>query len=139
MEGGEIGSGSGNTVIFEILPSALDSMHSKPTNIADFTVHYRLPNDTTEQTLKYQCPDNYQKFDSINKELQFAAAVAMFGLKLRESIYFPATIDWETIKNIATASLSPDDFLEKEFVTLNDKAKDIYTEKKKKGFWRKKD
>lgn len=139
LEGGEIGSASGNTVIFEMLPTSPDSLHSKPTNIADFTVHYRLPNDTLEQTLTYQCPDNYQKFDSINKELQFAAAVAMFGLKLRESIYFPVTIDWEVIKNIATASSSPDNFLEKEFIGLIDKASGIYTEKKKKGFWRKKD
>jgi Ca-activated chloride channel family protein len=139
LEGGEIGSASGNTVIFEILPSTQDSLYSKQTNIADFTVHYRLPNDTLQQTLHYQCPDNYQRFDSINKELQFAAAVAMFGLKLKESIYFPATINWEVIKNIATASLSPDNFLEKEFVTLIDKANGIYTEKKKKGFWRKRD
>jgi hypothetical protein len=35
--------------------------------------------------------------------------------------------------------LSPDNFLEKEFVTLIDKANGIYTEKKKKGFWRKRD
>ena len=138
LEGGEIGSASGNTVIFELLPPTLDSLHSKQTNIADFTVHYRLPNNTLEQTLNYQCPDNYQKFDSINKELQFAAAVAMFGLKLRESIYFPATIDWEAIKKIAVASLSSDNFLETEFVELIDKVNGIYAEKKK-GFWRKKD
>jgi len=139
LEGGEIGSASGNTIIFEMLPSRADSFKSKQTNIADFTVHYRLPNDTTEQTLHYKCPDDYKRFDSINHELQFAAAVAMFGLKLRESIYFPATLDWDVIKNIATASLSPDNFLEKEFVGLIDKAKDIYSEKKKRGFWRKKD
>ncbi|MEO6904937.1 MAG: von Willebrand factor type A domain-containing protein [Ginsengibacter sp.] len=138
LEGGEIGSASGNTVIFELLTSSPDSVHSKQTNIADFIVHYRLPNDTLEQTLKYQCPDNYKRFDSINNELQFAAAVAMFGLKLRQSIYFPATIDWEIIRNIATASLSSENFLEKEFVTMIDKANEIYTEKKKKGLWRKK-
>ena len=137
LEGGEIGSASGNTVIFEMLPTSRDSLHSKQINIADFTVHYRLPNDTLEQTLNYQCPDNYKPFDSINKELQFAAAVAMFGLKLKESIYFPATIDWALIKNIATASLSEDNFLEKEFTSLVDKVNGIYAEKKRKGFWKK--
>ena len=139
LEGGEIGSASGNTAIFEILPTSPDSLHSKQINIADFTVHYRLPDDTFEQTFDYKCPDNYKRFDSINKELQFAAAVAMFGLKLRESIYFPPNIDWAVIKNIATTSLSPDNFLETEFVSLVDKANDIYTPKKKRGFWRKKD
>jgi Ca-activated chloride channel family protein len=137
LEGGEIGSASGNTVIFEMLPTSRDSLHSKQINIADFTVHYRLPNDTLEQTLNYQCPDNYKPFDSINKELQFAAAVAMFGLKLKESIYFPATIDWALIKNIATASLSEDNFLEEEFTSLVDKVNGIYAEKKRKGFWKK--
>jgi Ca-activated chloride channel family protein len=139
LEGGEIGSASGNTAIFEILPTSPDSLHSKQINIADFTVHYRLPDGTFEQTFDFKCPDNYKRFDSINKELQFAAAVAMFGLKLRESIYFPPNIDWEVIKNIATTSLSPDNFLETEFVSLIDKANDIYTPKKKRGFWRKKD
>jgi Ca-activated chloride channel family protein len=139
LEGGEIGSASGNTVIFEMLPAATDSLDSKPGNIADFTVHYRLPNDTSEQLLQYQCPDNYLQFDSINKELQFAAAVAMFGLKLKESIYFPDSIEWDMIKSIATKALSPDLFLETEFIHLIDKATDIYTEKKKRGFWRKKD
>jgi Ca-activated chloride channel family protein len=139
LEGGEIGSASGNTAIFEILPTSPDSLHSKQINIADFTVHYRLPDGTFEQTFDYKCPDNYKRFDSINKELQFAAAVAMFGLKLRESIYFPPNIDWAVIKNIATTSLSPDNFLETEFVSLVDKANDIYTPKKKRGFWRKKD
>ena len=139
LEGGEIGSASGNTVIFELLPSAADSVKNISVNIGQFTVHYRLPKDSSEQILKYECPDNYQRFDSINKELQFAAAVAMFGLKLRESIYFPADLQWETIKNIATSAMTPDNFLEKEFVGLIDKARDIYTEKKKRGFWRKND
>ena len=43
------------------------------------------------------------------------------------------------IKNIAAGSINPDNFLETEFISLIDKAKDIYTEKKKRFFWRKKD
>jgi Ca-activated chloride channel homolog len=146
LEGGEIGSGSGNTVIFEIVPAAKDSLDSKTNppghasvagNIASFTVHYRLPNDTLEHIVNYQCPADYQRFDSINKDLQFATAVAMFGLKLRESKYFPVDMEWNEIKNIAVASLSPDNFLEAEFVGLLDKAKEIYNEKKKRRFWKK--
>ncbi|MEO8721089.1 MAG: von Willebrand factor type A domain-containing protein [Ginsengibacter sp.] len=139
LEGGEIGSASGNTVIFEMLPVPLDSQHSKQTNLSEFSVHYRLPNDKLEKSLSYHCTDNYAKFVSINKDLQFAAAVAMFGQKLRESTYFPPTIDWNIIKNIATTALSPENFLENEFLELIDKARDIYNDKKRKGFWRKKD
>jgi hypothetical protein len=61
----------------------------------------------------------------------------MFGLKLRESKYFPADMEWNTIKDIAVASLTPDNFLEKEFIGLVDKAKDIYKEKKRRRFWKK--
>lgn len=138
LEGGEIGSASGNTVIFEILPTAGKPFVNR-TPIADFKVSYSLPNDTAENVLEYKCQYNYQPFDSINKELQFATAVVMFGLKLRESNYFPPDVPWEKIKNIASASLTPDDFLEEEFIKLVDKANAIYTEKKKKGFWRKKE
>jgi Ca-activated chloride channel family protein len=144
LEGGEIGSGSGNTVIFELLPTKLDSTHSKPTlptgrqvNIADFQIHFRLPDDSTEKIIRYPCPDNYVAFDSLNKDLQFATAVAMFGLKLKESKYFPADMDWNYIKKIATGGLSPDNFFETEFIECIAKAQRIYTEKKKKGFWKK--
>src|SRR6185437_9443663 len=61
LEGGEIGSGSGNTAIFEYLPTTLDSTNGVKKNIADFEIHYRLPNDSIEKIIKYPCPDNYVK------------------------------------------------------------------------------
>jgi Ca-activated chloride channel homolog len=146
LEGGEIGSGSGNTVIFEIIPAANDSLIGKRTppvdasgagNIANFVVHYRLPNDTVEHVINYPCLENYKRFDSINRDLQFATAVAMFGLKLRESKYFPADVEWNAIKDMAVAALTPDNFLETEFIGLVDKARDIYNDKKKRRFWKK--
>ncbi len=122
LEGGEIGSGSGNTIIFEILPTKLDSVSGKSTNIANFQIHYRIPNDTAEKVVNYPCSDNYIPFDSLNNDLRFATAVAMFGLKLRDSKYFPKAFDWDIIKNIATAAQSPDNFLETEFLESVDKA-----------------
>ena len=132
LEGGEIGSGSGNTIIFEIIPSRPDSLPDENVSIAGMTLHYNLPNDTLEKIMKHTCVNNYKTFRDINKDLQFATSVAMFGLKLRESKYFPPEVDWDVIKNIAQQSLSPDNFLETEFVGLVDKCKDIYSEKKRK-------
>jgi Ca-activated chloride channel family protein len=137
LEGGEIGSGSGNTIIFEILPTKLDSISGKPINIADFQIHYRIPNDSIEKVVDYRCSDNYIPFDSLNNDLRFATAVAMFGLKLRESKYFPADFDWKIIKDIAINAQSPDNFLETEFLESVDKAQGLYIDKKKRGFWRK--
>ncbi len=137
LEGGEIGSASGNTVIFEILPSALDSVASKPIKIGDFEIHYRVPHDSIEKVISYPCPDNYTSFDSLNKDLRFATAVAMFGLELRKSKYFPPDFDWRIIKGIAAAAQSPDNFLETEFLESVDKVQGLYSDKKKRGFWRK--
>ncbi|HEY5372018.1 MAG TPA: von Willebrand factor type A domain-containing protein [Hanamia sp.] len=139
LEGGEIGSATGNTVIFEIIPAASDS--STPVigaKIADFTVHYRVPQNDKEQILDYKSLENYVPFDSLNKDLQFATSVAMFGLKLRKSKYFPEDVDWDSIKNIAVNSLNKDNFLDTEFVGLIDKCKSIYYDKKKRRV-RKKD
>jgi len=137
LEGGEIGSGTGNTILFELLPVSPDSIDSKETNIADFDVHYRSGGDSSEKTLAYAAPNNYEPFDSINKELQFATAVAMFGLKLRESKYFPDNIDWNFIKQMATSALPPNNFIESEFLSIVEKTRQIYDGKKKRGFWRK--
>ncbi|MDQ2863091.1 MAG: DUF3520 domain-containing protein, partial [Bacteroidota bacterium] len=132
LEGGEIGPGSGNTAIFEIIP--LDTGNVKPFKpyFANVTLHYKLPGDTAGNYITHICPQNYLAFNSIPKSLQFASAVTMLGLKLRESPYFPPTIDWDFIKNIATSALDPADFLENEFIGLVDKASDIYNDKKRK-------
>ena len=132
LEGGEIGSGSGNTIIFEIIPSRMDSLTDERINIADMALHYNLPNDTLEQVMKHTCVQNYRTFKDINKDLQFATSVAMLGLKLRESKYFPEDIDWDIIKNIALQSLTPGNFLETEFTGLVDKCKEIYFDGKRK-------
>ncbi len=131
LEGGEIGAATGNTAIFEIVPTSKDTLQSLKTNIANLALHFRLPEDTTEKVMKYDCPQNYIPFATLSKQLRFASAVAMFGLKLRESKYFP-DVDWDVIKNIAVSSVTPGDYLENEFVGLVDKCAVIYYEKKKK-------
>jgi Ca-activated chloride channel homolog len=131
LEGGEIGAATGNTAIFEIVPATPDTLQSLHDNLANLALHYRLPADTTEHIVTYDCSQNYIAFDSISKDLQFASAVTMFGLKLKESEYFP-NVDWDVIKNIALSSLTPGDYLQNEFVGLIDKCKIIYNEKKKK-------
>ena len=131
LEGGEIGSASGNTIVFEIAPGSKDSIPLENANLADVAVHFKVPNETEEQVLKYKCTENYKPFSTINKSLQFATAVSMFGLKLSESKYFPTDIGWDDIKSIAVSAENPDDFLETEFVGLLDKCKTIYNEKRR--------
>ncbi|MBL0357129.1 MAG: DUF3520 domain-containing protein [Chitinophagaceae bacterium] len=61
------------------------------------------------------------------------AAIAMFGMKLRQSKYLPAkTADWDKIESIAINSYNPNNYLQKEFVSLVDSAKKLYVKSKKK-------
>ena len=131
LEGGEIGAGTGNTAIFEIVPANTDSTKQLSTYFANVTLHYRVPTDTTGTFITHICPQNYLPFDSIAADLKFATAVTMFGLKLRESQYIP-DIDWNDVKDFAISSAKPGDYLENEFTGLIDKCKVIYYEKKKK-------
>jgi Ca-activated chloride channel homolog len=132
LEGGEIGSGAGNTAVFEVVPALKDTIGFPDHALAHISLHYSTPEDSTEKVEKYSCPDNYLSFDSINKNLQFATSVVMCGLKLRESAYFPDDVDWDNIKQIAVSASVPNNYLEDQFIGLLDKCKTIYKDKKRK-------
>ena len=67
----------------------------------------------------------------IEKSYRFASAVAMFGSLLRSSS-FVKEIDWNTILLLANASADPADLLQKEFISLVEQAKGLYSKNKKK-------
>ncbi|MEO6681215.1 MAG: von Willebrand factor type A domain-containing protein [Ginsengibacter sp.] len=131
LEGGEIGSGSENMIVFEIIPVSKENLKKSKKDFALLKVNYRLPEIKTQQSSMYSCPGNYLPFDSINNSLRFATAVMMYGLKLRESKFFPDE-SWEKIQNIANAALSPGNYLQEEFIKLVEKSQKIYSEKQKK-------
>ena len=127
LEGGEIGSGADNTVVFELVPTKKGISDS----LAGITINYRTVSDSSYQSIYYNCQNNYVPFNQLGKSWQFATAVSMFGLKLRGSIYFP-DVDWNVIKKIAVDASTPGNYLQSEFIGLIDKCKVIYYEKKKK-------
>ena len=131
LEGGEIGAATGNTAIFEIVPAKKDSLKPSRRPLGNISLHFRTTGDIVGQQVQYECPQNYLPFDSLCPDLRFASAVAMLGMKLRESRFMPDT-EWETIKNIASAALKKGDYLQTEFIGLIDKCKILYYEKKKK-------
>lgn len=134
LEGGEIGSGNSVIAIFEIIPTS-DKLF-KPDllpkdRIADIEMRYSLCDDTTLLLSKNYCLANYIDFKSLDKELQFATAVAMFGLKIKQSKYIKQA-DWQDIEKIAAESYDPNCYLQTEFLKLIEKAEDIYSNKKRK-------
>ncbi|MEO6220092.1 MAG: von Willebrand factor type A domain-containing protein [Ginsengibacter sp.] len=131
LEGGEIGAGTGSTAVFEIVPVSGDTTQNLDESIGKLLLHYKLPYNTAQHLLKYDCLNNYTPFNNLCKNLQFASAVCMFGLKLRESKYLPLETGWPAVKSIAMESAEKDNYLQNEFITLVNKTETIYYEKKK--------
>lgn len=134
IEGGEVGSGSSVLAVFEIIPQDEKLFVGDITDkdgIAKLSMRYSLCNDTAHQMLEYICPLTFVDFKEIDKELQFATAVTMFGLKVKQSKYIK-NADWSDIEKIASASYNPKDYLQTEFLNMIDKAQKIYKSKKNK-------
>lgn len=127
MEGAEIGSGNSTLALFEIQPvdtNALSTLYNQI--MATVSLKYCLCNDTTQVTIVYDCPYKLEEFKTIHNDYQFAAAVAMFSYKLKQS-KFGKHIDWLDIETITLESYKPDNYLQNDFLQLVHKAKEIYT------------
>jgi Ca-activated chloride channel family protein len=128
MEGGDIGSGASVMAIFEIVP--LDSsLRNSSKNIAWINMRYTLCGDTVHRLINHVCPYDFVPFKDADKELQFATALTMFALKLKQSKYIKDA-DWEDMESIAIRSADPANYLQQEFLQLITKAKKVYNVKK---------
>ncbi len=131
LEGGEIGSGNGITAVFEIVPTPDLAFTDTTLEIGRALLNYRKQTESASKKVTYICSNNLKPLTEINKDLQFATAVTMFGLVLRESKNIPV-IDFAEIESIGVSSANKDDYLQNEFLQLVAKAKVIYPKKKKK-------
>ncbi len=135
LEGGEIGSGNSTLAVFEIIPTQqnlLTGNTSVGDDIASLSLRYSMCNDTSHINTVYKVKNNFLPIDTIDHELRFAAAVTMFGLKLKQSQYINNNINWDFIKAAALPVAAKNDYLQQEFLKLVDKASEIYDIKKKK-------
>lgn len=128
-EGGEIGSGSGNTIIFEIEPAGPDS-ELQGHRAGTFTIHFTKPGENIPQYTTTPLYYHFQTFENSPAAIRFSTAIAMFGLKLKGSEYFPDT-SWDIIKKMAANNAQPGDFLQEQFLQIVDAGKKIYSKKKK--------
>ena len=135
VEGGEIGSGYAMIGVFEIEPSQanlkMDSALSLPGKFADIKLKYRNPNDTTMRYFSFSSTYQFEPFAKIENHYRFSAAVAMFGSLLRTSTYSKA-INWNDLALLAGSSANLEDLSQKEFVTIVNQARELYTKTKKK-------
>lgn len=136
IEGGDIGSGYSSLIAFEITPTqnakSLNDSHGTTTPIS-FNLRYRNTPDTAHILHLKETPSvQFTPFDSLSRDYKFASAVVMFGSLIRKS-KFVKDVSWNDILEIANASAAKDNYSQQEFISLVQKAKTIYSKKKKKG------
>lgn len=142
IEGGEIGSGFSMTAVFEIVPteknnSAIQTGFATG-KLADLNVEYSLPGDSVRKQFPYSCDFRFSNFNEIDRCQRFSAAVVMLGSKLRGSPY-TKNVEWSDIISIANSSADVNDTQQKEFISIVEKAKGLYTKSKKKKKSKKED
>jgi Ca-activated chloride channel homolog len=129
IEGGDIGSGYSTLIAFEITPTQnLKQMSENKSAVTplSFNLKYRIPSDTSHVLHLTESPEIYfTPFKSLPKYHQFASAVIMFGSLLRKS-KFVKDISWSNVLDLATSSAATDNYSQKEFVSLVQKAKTLY-------------
>lgn len=136
IEGGDIGSGYSSLIAFEITPTqnakSLNESHGITTPIS-FNLRYRNTPDTVHILHLKETPlVQFTPFDSLSRDYKFASAVVMFGSLIRKS-KFVKDVSWNDVLEIANASAARDNYSQQEFISLVQKAKTIYSKKKKKG------
>jgi Ca-activated chloride channel family protein len=123
LEGGEIGSGSSTTAIFEIVPAN----EQRENYLADISIRFHDHSDTNNviKSINYKVPAALTPLEDASKCTEFAAAVALYGLKLRDSKYIN-NISWESISKLANAAADPNNYLQADFLKLLDKTIGLY-------------
>jgi Ca-activated chloride channel family protein len=130
LEGGEVGSGHSMMAIFEITPQPTTQFDLNI--VANATLQYKKPNnDTTVHYQRFSFPYKVQALSDAPPALRFATAVSMFGTMLKQSKYVKG-YTFEDVINMARSGLSGKDYAQQEFITLVEKADELYNPGKKK-------
>jgi Ca-activated chloride channel homolog len=133
LQGGDVGSGHSLLAVFEIEPTLSAADHfGFNKGIANVRIRYHLPKDSIVRTLAYTCPFNPIEFKELPSCHQFATSVVMFGGLLKGSKFFK-NISWNDVIVLAEQHHNPADPIQKEMIGLVEKAKKIYSKKKKKS------
>ena len=133
LEGGEVGSGHTLMAVFEVTPtyaniSAAENPGREPLGKA--VVNYRHPKDSTKRISTYTIPFAFTEFNDMPACHRFAASVIEFGQLLRNSPYVKA-VSWTDAIILANESYNTNDAVQKEFITIVEKARKIYGKGKK--------
>jgi Ca-activated chloride channel family protein len=143
IDAGEIGAGHTVTALYEIVPRTVDDAYVPPVDdlryqkrarlskAADsgetlvLKIHYKQPEGDTGPQIEIPVTDSGKQFSEADRDFQFAASVAAFGMLLRDSPHKGnATLD--AVAEIAAAAAENDKGgYRQEFLELVAKAKQL--------------
>ena len=139
-DAGEIGAGHHVTALYELVPADVgrrevvaqkvaaverDGKAGRQANSFVVNLRYKKPNEDKSEPLVYPVVDEGVDFGRATGDLKFAAAVAGFGMLLRESKY-KGTITFDGVLEIAgTVSEDDQSGYRAEFSGLVRKARDV--------------
>ncbi len=129
IDGGEIGSGSCTIAIIEVEPAKTNGLASD--ELGSLQLKYRDIFDTTRSQVIVDYTMSNKLIDVNENSTKFAASVALFGLKLKESPYINK-ISWTDVRLIVDAAVDKNILAQNEFLKLVEKAVEIYEPNKKK-------
>lgn len=135
VDAGDIGAGHTVTALYEIVPPGVELpdqpgkidlryQKNKLARVDDETadelmtlkLRYKWPGDDASRLIETPVTDDGKKFDAASRDLQFAAAVAGFGMLLRESPH-RGNLSFDDVLKIAKSSIGPDPFGERDEFT----------------------
>ncbi len=140
-DAGEIGAGHHVTALYEIVPAAEQAKTLAVSATRSFgktaqepghgpqsftvKLRYKQPEGDTSRQFDQPAVDSGTDFGRASDDLKFAAAVAGFGMLLRDSPY-KGTLTYAGLKEIAPPATDKDPSgYRKEFLDLVDKAKSL--------------
>ena len=146
-DAGEIGAGHTVTALYEIIPAdseekiekpKVDELkYQKPIETADdagsqelltVKLRYKEPDGDKSKLIVFPMKNAVSEFDEADPDTKFAAAVAAFGMVLRNS-EFKGNADYDRALDWAKSSLGKDKFgYREEFLKLVRVAKSLYNE-----------
>ncbi len=142
-DAGEVGSGHSVTALYEVVPHGVGRpvvdplRYQRPEPEAKarggeygdewltVKVRYKQPDEDESQLLTQHLRGEVSKIDEASRDLRFAAAVATFGMLLRDSPHH-GEADWELAAKLARGALGDDPHGDRaEFLYLVSEAREI--------------
>lgn len=148
-DAGDIGSGHSVTALYEIIPTGAKSDVKLPkidplryqrsgetapdaagNELMQVKLRYKLPQDSTSQLITQTIQDDDLRADQIpSTNLRFAAAVATFGMVLRDSEY-KGNANYDLVMKLATQGKGEDqEGYRGEFIRLVEQSRGLITKK----------